>query len=281
MTLRLPGIGCLTLSLALGGAVTRASAADLPSEFVRQYQAATAEFTRCYSHATVTGTLLREYPQQGKRIEQHCVLRASGKRLRLDITNLAQENMDATIGKVMTYVATPVGSLETCAAPRPSSSKTPASWATAKSEARIETLCPLMSPFKAAGQGTVLELLQGSGIRVVSSQRIHHDGEELVRVVFDEHGGAAGASPSYFLLSPQEGWALREYYRVTGSGESQRLRRGRIAYEGMHEGAALVKRIECWDEQGPKRRCTLHEVVTVSNFDPTEPRDYYFTSFAF
>ncbi len=279
---RLLAGGCLLLSVALWAVTAAAPAADLPRDFTRRYQAATADFTRCYSRATVTGTVLREYPQERKRIEQECVLRASGSRLRLDITTTAQENMGATIGKVMTYVATPDGSLETWHGPETTIFEDARQLGYGETKSKIETLCPLMSPFKAVGQGTVLALLEGTGVRVLSTQRFERDGEDLVRVLFEESSGSRGGAPrSYFILSPNEGWAVREYYRVTGHGEGQQVRRGRINYEGMHDGAALVKRIECWEEQGAKRKCTLHELVNVTRFDTTEPGDYFFTAFAF
>ena len=139
-----------------------------------------------------------------------------------------------------------------------------------------------MSPFKAVGQGTVLELLQMTNVRIASMERIERKGEIMVRVVFDESDGPRNPiHRSYILLSPDEGWAVREYYRVSGDGESQLIRRGRIAYEGSYKDVALVKRIECWEEHGPKRKCTLHELVSVTSFDTTEPSDYFFTAFAF
>jgi hypothetical protein len=276
------GVMCLLLGLAPLGGSLPASASDLPRDFANKYQAATVDYTQAYSHATVTGTLLREQPHERKQIEQQFVLRSSGNRLRLDVTTTAQENMNATIGKVMAYIATADGSLETWHGPGTTIFEDAKQLGFAATKAKIEALCPLMSPFKAVGQGTVLELLQMTNVRVASMERIERRGEILIKVTFEESDGPRSATHrSYFMLSPSEGWAVREYYRVTGNGESQLVRRGRIAYDGTYKDVALVKRIECWEEQGPKCKCTLHEVLVVSSFDTTEPSDYFFTAFAF
>ena len=124
------GIGCLLLGLGCGGSLRPARAADLPRDFANKYQAATADYASAYSHATVSGTLLRELPQERKRIEQHFIFRSSGNRQRLDLTTTAQENMGATIGKVLAYIATPIGASKPGTARKPRSSKTLASWAT-------------------------------------------------------------------------------------------------------------------------------------------------------
>ena len=67
----------------------QASGAELPRDFSEKYGSAASKLQQLYTHATVTGTVRREYPTTGKWIEQRFVFKAAGRRFRLDCTSAA------------------------------------------------------------------------------------------------------------------------------------------------------------------------------------------------
>jgi hypothetical protein len=273
------------LALALPCLVgPHALADDLPRDFTVQYQPAVASFARCYAHATISGTLKQEYPRTKKLLEQQFVLRAAEPKIRLDLTTTAQQGMGKVVGSAEAYIATPDGSLVSYRGPHSPVFDTARELSYSDTKSRIEKSCPLSSPFKVAGQGTILDLLKLPDIRVASVEKITRGGEMFVKVSYDESDGGkdqAGHSKSWFVLSPGEGWAVREYSRTTSSGDSEVTNRGILKYDGMHEGAALISRLECWQEEGPRHKLNWREILDISSFDPREPSDYYFTAFAF
>jgi hypothetical protein len=275
-------LGCVAVAACVGGFSDRIIAGDVPPNFSAKYQPALENFKRCYSHVTIEGRLRREYPQTNRLLEQQYALRASGKLMRLDVTTTAQHDMGVDVGSVTSYIATTYGSLMTSRGPRSQGfdSATELSYSDVKS--RIENTCPLMSPYKAVGQGTLVDLLRQPDVQVAGVQKVLQRGESLIKLSYNEGGGRGHASHrSWFLLSPAEGWAVREYFRTSGDGESQVVQRGTLAYDGMQDGAPLVKRIETWREEGPKRKCTLHELIEVSSFSTEDPSNDYFTAFDF
>jgi hypothetical protein len=273
-------IGLAMLSSAVSN---RVLGGDLPSDFAAKYQPAAENLQRCYSHATISGTLRRENPRAKKLLEQQYVLRAAGAKFRLDITTTAEHGMGLEVGSTTSYIATPDGSLSSYRGPRSQVFDTASELSYSDVKSRIENGCPLIMPYKSVGQGTILEVLKLPNVRVDGVEKIQRDGETLVKVSYDESSGQKSqrARKSWFLLCPAEGWAVREYSRTTGDGDSEILHRGTLKYDGMHDGAPLVRRIEIWQEQGPRRECILHEIIEVSSFTPVDPSSYFFTAFTF
>ena len=238
-----------TLAVLIGSV---AVAGDLPADLVAKYQPATDSFKDCYSHCTVIGTLRREYPQSKKLLEQRYTYLAAGHSMRLDVTTTAAENMGTEVGSEMKLVATDIGSLVTYRRNSSNVFDTATEISYSDAKRRIEDGCPILSPFKAIGQGTVLDLLKLPSVRVAAVERVKRKGATYVRIRYED---GDSQNKSWFLLSPSEGWAVRQYWHSTGQGGLQKIQRGNLSYEGTHDGAALVKRIECWQEEGPQQKC--------------------------
>lgn len=274
-------LGALALAILCGSTSRCVLGGDLPSDFSTHYQPASETMQRCYNHATISGTLRREYPHTGKLLAQQFVLRAGGRKIRLDVTTTADQGMGHVVGSGQAYIATPDGSLSTYRGPHSQVFDTAHELSYSDVKSRIENACPLTSPYKAVGQGTILDLLKLPSVHVGGVEKVVRDGESLVKVSYDESGGqkSSQARKSWFLLCPAQGWAVREYWRTTGDGDSEVVHRGVLKYDGMHDGAPLVSRIECWQEKGSQ--CVLHETVEISSFNPVEPAGYFFTAFAF
>ena len=260
---------------------SRAKAGDLPGDFLEKYRAATADYSRCYSNASMSGTLLREYPQAKKKLEQR-TRTALPRKMRLDITTTAQENMGATVGMEINYIATPEGALETWHTGDVPRFQNARELPYAETKSKIETLCPLLSPFKAVGQGTMLDVLSLDNVRIHSYQPIKRGNQTLIKIVYDElDGPRKPIHRSWCLLSPDEGWAMREYWRISGEGDAQRVRSGKLDYDRVYRGAALVQRLETWEDRGAKRVPYSHEIIEITSFDTRTPDKFYFTGFAF
>ncbi len=78
------------------------------------------------------------------------------------------------------------------------------------------------------------------------------------------------------MISPDEGYALREYARTTGQGEQQLTFRGTLTYNVDRNGIPLVEQIDCRQEQGSRGALIQRDVVDVSKFDTEPPRESYF-----
>ncbi len=266
---------CLGFGSARGG--------DLPRDFATKYQPAAANMQKMYSNATIIGTLKREFPPQKKLLEQRYIYRAAGINLRLDVTTTADHDMGHVVNSSEAFIATGIGSLTAYTGPTSDVFDTATEISYSQAVSRIENGCPLLTPYKAVGQTSLLEILKLPSVKVDSVQKITIEGEPLVKVTYDESSGQRNqpAHRSWYVLSPAEGWAVREYSRSTGTGDNVVLHRGILKYDGMHDGVPLLSHIECWQEQGAKRVCLMRETVDISSFSPLPADDYWFTAWTF
>jgi hypothetical protein len=203
--------------------------------------------------------------------------------MRLDVTTTADQGMGHKVGSSEAYIATDIGSMLAYTGPTSQVFDTARELSYGEAKSRIENGCPLMSPYKAVGQGTLLDILKSPAVKVDKVQNIKINGELLVKVTYEESSSQRNlpAHKSWFVLSPSEGWAVREYSRMTGDGDSAILHCGILKYDGMHDGVPMVSRIECWQEQGPQRNLLVREIIEITSFLPVDPSDYWFTAWTF
>lgn len=263
---------------------TASLAADLPRDVASPLGAAVEKTRRVYTRATVTGTVRREWPQEHKSVEQGFVFRASGVRVRLDVTTLADVGTGARVGGTDMYMATGIGSLVTVRAPGKTVFDNARELKYGDTKTKIQDTCRLNEVYTFGSYGTVLEFLRRPGVSAVQVKNSTVDGRPMVRVEFREVTGRSDnpkAWKSYFVFSPTEGWAIREYARSTGSGDAEITYRGKLTYSGTREGVPIVEQIQHLEDHGRKHKVVLRETVVVSVFSPVEPDEEFFTAFDF
>ena len=86
---------------------------------------------------------------------------------------------------------------------------------------------------------------------------------------------------SWFVLSPFEGWAIREYSRTVGEGEAQITYRGALTYDSLEDGVPLVSQIESIVEKGPRQTRAERQVIQVTKIQPGDPPTQTWTAFDF
>lgn len=260
-------------------------AADLPREVASQLGPAVERTRQVYTRATVQGNVRREWPLEHQAVEQQFVVRASGVRLRIDLTTTANIGTKARVGATDMYMATGIGSLVTARAPGETVFGNARELKYADTKAKIEDSCRLNEVYTFGSYGTVLEFLRQPGISAVQVQNLRQEGRPLVKVSFREVTGRADspqAWKSYFVFSPTEGWGIREYARNTGVGDRETTYRGKLNYAGTREGVPIVEQIHHVEEQGGKqKKVVLRETVIISQFHPGQPPEKFFTAFDF
>lgn len=277
-------LGLAALTVLAGPAPGRSWAGEPPREFLQQYAPAVEKLRNFYTHATVFGTRKRELPQAGKSLEQQFVYRSAGAQVRLDVTTIANQGMGAKVGKSDMYMATGIGSLTTVRNPGSQVFDDARQLSYGDTRSRIESTCLLNYPYTFDSHATLYSFLQQPGVRAVQVKKIKRDDELLVKVSYSETAAREDRPTdwkSWFLLSPAEGWAIREYERSTGEGERMMTYRGTLTYEGAQDGVPLVKQIVTTQEQGPAHKCVVRESVMVSKIVPGDPAGHYFTAFDF
>lgn len=275
-------ISLAALSLLVSTSSTPSLAGDLPRDFVGQYAPAVEKLREFYSHVTVRGTLKHALPQQAKSLEQKFVFRAASPQVRLDVTTTANKGMNAKLGGSDMYMATSYGSLTTIRNPGSSTFDDARQLNYNDTKSHIESTCLLNYVYTFADHKTILDYLQQPNVQDVKITKIHREGETLVKITYRETSAAdvrKSGPPAWFVLSPTEGWAVREYSRTVGEGTNAITYRGTLTYEGTKDTVPLVKGIESVQEQGGAR--VTRDVVQVSKIVSGNPKDEYFTSFDF
>ena len=237
-----------------------------------------------YSHVTVKGTLKHTLPQQGKSLEQKFVYRAAGPQVRLDVTTTANKGMGAKVGGSDMYMATSYGSLTSIRNPGSPSfddarqlnygDTKAAHREHVPAELRLYVRRPQDDPrLSAAAQ---------------RPRREDHENQARGRIARQGHLSrnlgqrtCRNRPQAWFVLSPSEGWAVREYSRTY----RRRRQRGHVSWvlelrrtkDGVPAGQA--------DREPRKSRSEPHrvarEVVLISKFIAGDPDNQYFTAFDF
>lgn len=258
-------------------------AGDLPPAIALQYQQAVDGFQRMYSHLTISGSLKREYPQRKQTISQTFSYRAAGPKFRLDVTTVVDREFGRPVESGENYIATPEGSLYSYRRPGSDRFDDAKEWSYQQVRAKIDNICAILSPFKFAGEGTILDHLRQPNVRIDKVEDLVRDGRKLVKITYEDRFVRKGHRdlPSWYLLSPGEGWAVREFSRTSNDAGHVTINRGQLEYSDMVGGVPLVSRIETWREKGPSHTLVRHEVVEINRVINRDPDEWYFTGFAF
>jgi hypothetical protein len=275
-------ISWLSLSLAILVCLATHSpalAAGLPAGFVSAYRSALLAMQKTYADATVEGTVRQESASTGKTLDQRFTLRSTGTWVRLDATIVNPPGARNRDGKTLVVLATPDASLHTYQSPGDPmfdfDSIKEDQYGPAK--ARIGSLVPLHLAYSFNNQGTIIDSLSRSDVKITGFKTTHKDGERLVTIHYEQmtdHEGRPGPWNCSLLIAPDEGFALRSYSRTTGSGSRQVTFRGSLKYSVDRHGVPLVESIDRRQFQGNAQ--VERNVVSVSKFDTEPPRKSYF-----
>lgn len=262
----------------------RAAGGDLPNDFSQAYAPAVDRLRDFYTHVTVTGRLKRELPQTKKSVEQTFIYRAAGVQVRLNVTTVTSKGMKARAGASDLLMATRDGSLTTMRNPGSEVFDDARQLTYGDTKTRIDSTCLLTYPYTFGSHATIYEYLRQPTVTVLSVKKIKRDDESFVKVTFNDITGRQDRATqwsSWFLFSPAEGWAVREFSRSTGQGDSAVTYRGSLTYDGQQNGVPLVSRILSIKEQGPKHTCVERETVWLEKYTAGAPGPEFFTGFEF
>jgi hypothetical protein len=269
--------------LSLVGAA-RAAGGDLPNDVAQAYAPAVDKLRDFYTHVTVTGRLKRELPQTKKSVEQSFVYRAAGMQVRLNVTTTGSKGMKAKVGASDLFMATRDGSLTTVRNPGSEVFDDAKQLNYGDTKTRIDSTCLLTYPYTFGSYATIYEYLRQPTVTVLSVKKIKRDDESFVKISFNDITGRQDRTTkwsSWFLLSPAEGWAVREFSRSTGQGDAAVTYRGSLTYNGQDKGVPLASRILSIKEQGPQHVCVERETVWLEKFTAGAPGPEFFTGFEF
>ncbi len=259
-----------------------ASAGQLPQEFVNLYRPALNRLREAYSKVTVEGTLRVELPREEKSSEQGFVMRADGKKRRLDLRTLAQQGMGLKVGATEMSMATPYGSLNTYTNPDSKFFDDAQQRKYDGIVSEIDRRCLVTYPYALDSKSTILDMLQSPAVKVKSVKWTRSQGQPMVQVDYQqdgEHAGFSGTWESMLILSPEDGWALRSFTRTLQGGSSRVSQRGELQYAGIEDGAPLLQSISVETSQGG--RVVRREGITVDDTTFGAPNQYLFDSFTF
>jgi hypothetical protein len=271
----------LCLLSFLLSAPTRGVAQGLPQDFVSAYRPALEAIKNTYTNATVEGTLKQDFPQAGKTVQQRFVLRAKGSWFRLDATKINPKGSREGAGGTQVFLATPDASLQTFQSPGSPmfdfNSIKEDGYGEAKT--RIRDLCPLNYAYSFDNQTTILDMLQSGNVRITSFKTGKRNGERMIQIQYQQQvdpDGRQGPWTCCLLISPDEGYALRDYSRTTGHGDETVTIRGSLNYGVDHHGIPLVERMEGRREQGRRGTLIERDSISISRFDTATPDMIYF-----
>jgi hypothetical protein len=269
-------LACSSLPLAI--LVWLSTADGLPNGFVSAYRSALEAMQRTYAQATVEGTIKQESPVTGKTLNQRFTLRVTGSWTRLDSTIVNPPGARTPEGKTRVVLATPEASLQTKQSPGNEMFDFDSIKEDGYGEARMQIggLVPLYLAYSFDNQGTILDSL-ARGATITLFKTTHKGGERLVNIHYEQPvdpQGRQGPWKCTLLIAPDEGFALREYSRTTGSGARQVTFRGRLKYSLSRGGVPLVESIDRRQWQGGA--LVERTLINVSQFDTEPPRKGYF-----
>jgi hypothetical protein len=262
----------------------RAVGGDLPPDIGNALAPAVDKLRDFYTHVTVTGRLKRELPQTKKFMEQTFIYRAAGTDVRLNVTTVTSKGMKAKAGASDLLMATRVGSLTTVRNPGSEVFDDAKQLNYGDTKSRIDSTCLLTYPYTLGSQISVYEYLRQPSVTILSVKKIKRDDESFVKINFNEVTGRKDRSvpwTSSVLLSPSEGWAVREFSRSTGQGNAIVTYRGSISYDGQQNGVPLASHILSIKEQGQEHTCVERETVWLEKFTAGAPGPEFFTGFEF
>jgi hypothetical protein len=271
---------CLCIVLPLFTSAPLA-AQGLPQEFTSAYRPALEIIKQTYTNATIEGTLKQDFPQAGRSVQQQFVLRSKGPWFRLDATAIPPKSSRAKTGGTQVFLATPDASLQTYQTPGNQmfdfSSIKEDSYGEAKT--RIRDLCPINYAYSFDNQTSILDMLQSGNVRITSFKTGKLNDQRMFQINYLQEvdpDGQQGPWTCSILISPEEGYAMRQYSRTTGRGDAAVTIRGSLSYGLDHNGIPLVERIERRREQGARAALIQRDNLNITSFNTQTPDMIYF-----
>jgi len=253
---------------------------ELPRTFVEAYRPALQKLEKTYTNATVEGTISHQLPQEHKSREQNFVYWAAGTSARLDATTTASQGMGGKLGSTQILLATPGASMRASRGPRAPAFETAKELSDGDARSSIETTCRLYQPYALDERENILEHLKRDSVKIVSYRQVTLEGRSVVKISYTEtrsEAGQKGVWKAWLVLSPSDGWALREYSRTIGEGARQVTFQGSLDYEGVtDDGVPLVSRIDFWQQRGSSQEYVERDVINITRFVQGAPSPYYF-----
>lgn len=267
---------------------SRAVGGEIPREFLEQYQPFAERGMALYSQVTLEGTIVRN--EGNEVLWRNFVCRHDGDKFRLDLTSLPTPHSQGFNGETESevYIARPNGSLR---AERASAitkyvieTYSPADYPELLSE--IYNRTSVVTPYRSLGL-PILELLRSPRVTVKSITPISKDGREFVEI--QAQGQSTESSKVIYdttiLLSPAEGWAVREY---TDSDEAWFAKqkdkdpddygtkiRWTLDYDGMKNGIPILNRVEYQEWRGRPHPSDVRLLNVESiKFGPSTESDF-------
>lgn len=253
---------------------------ELPHSFIKAYKPALQKLISAYTNVTVEGTISHQLPQAHKSREQSFAYWAAGTSSRLDVTTTASQGMGGKLGSTEVLLSTPGASLSASWEPDSPAFDTARELSDGDARSSIETTSRLFQPYALDERENILEHLKRDSVRIVSYREVALEGRDVVKISYNDtlfEAGRKAEWKAWLILSPSEGWALRQYSRTTGEGDRQVTFQGSLEYGGVSEdGVPLLQRIDCWKQQGRSQTYFERDVISISRFVLGTPSQYYF-----
>ena len=267
---------------------SRAVGGEIPREFLEQYQPFADRGMALYSQVKLEGTIVRNGGNEV--LWRNFICQYDGKNFRLDLTYLPSPHSQGFNGGTESevYIASPNGSLRAeCASAITKfviESYSPADYPELLSEIYNRTSC--VTPYRNLGL-PIIEMLRSPRVTVESIAPISKDGREFVEI--KAQGKSTESSKVVYdttiLLSPAEGWAVREY---TDSDEAWFAKqkdkdpddhgtkiRWTLDYDGMKDGIPILKRVEYQEWRGRPHPSDVRLLNVESiTFGPSPESDF-------
>jgi hypothetical protein len=256
---------------------TAATAGELPRELTSAYRPAVERLKDGYTKISIEGTSTLVLPDDRFRAQEF-IMRADGKRRRLDVKIADQRGMKLKVGAIEMRMATPYGSLVTYTLPDSEFFDDARETSYNDTVAEIDSGSLMNYPYALDSNGTILDMLLSPGVKVTGVRKFKAEGLPMVEIKYQERGtyaGYYGVWDSSLVLSPAEGWALRGFTRTSG----RFTQRANVSYSGSEEGIPLLSSIET--ETVANGRATRRESILVNQIKLGAPDDYFFTAFAY
>jgi hypothetical protein len=276
-------VGWLLLSaLTLIAGADRACAQKLPADFVAAYQPAIEALRKVYSQGTIKGTLADEYGD-GRSISRRFTLWLAGRTSRIDAKVTGQKGMGTAVGGTDIYMAMPGASMLAYRNGKGELANRPMDedgYRQAKNS--IGELCPISFPYTMGTPGTILSMLQRSDVKITSFKRGKVDSQPMIKIEYEALVGPDGRQGPWtcsLRLSPNEGYALRQYTCTAGHGSQQVTLSGSLSYTmSVHDEPLLAELVR--SEHRGSQLVERH-TISISEYKTQAPLNFQFSADAF
>ncbi len=257
-----------------------AAAQQLPQQFVAAYRPAAAAMKKAYAQGTVEGAVRRTNSLDGLTVNQRFLIRFVGKWFRCDETTSTQQGIISRTSPTNIILATPSVSLRCIQSNQLADVTNGSQWIPYnEAKAAIEVICPLSFPYSMGTEGTIVDMLRAGGTQLTAFKTGTQDGMPMIKIEYTQQvapDGQYGPWDCSLLISPDEGYALREYTRTRTQGGSRLTIQGRLRYSVNLDGIPLLEHYTRKDVQGGRNSVTQQQTISISKFETTTPNKYFF-----